>query len=591
MTIARSDIDKLRDACDLVEIASEFTQLKKSGKNFVGRCPFHSEKTPSFYINPDLGVYYCFGCKASGDVFSFVQQAEHLSFKETLKKLAQQKGIELHIDPTDASSKDEKSSFSKALEKAVQYYHEMLKTSDYAKLARAYLRSRKIDKVEVNKFNLGYAPKLKQPLTKVINFPGDILEKVGLGFYNERGTFVDSFQDRIIFPIFDTTGSPIALGGRILPALANQNIAKYKNSKETLLYQKRKVLYGLNLAKSSIVAKGFAVVCEGYFDVIAMHACGIDTAVAPCGTSLTDDHIKQLVRYTDTIVLAFDNDGAGIKATERLYEFQDKYEINLRVAILPKGLDPADIYLKDPKQLLESVNNSVELIDFVVDKAIEKYDLSSTAGRTKAVNSALKLISQYPSPIIQQIKLERLAQKLTVDLKVLKSRMKNASKSTLAPLQTTSRQRFGISGPEFEALKIAIHYPEEIAQFLTEDVFQNELTLEIYQALKQNLTLNDALNYLKEKNNEAAEVFSQLLVSEPKAQAIDVSRRVIQEAAQRRLKLFSSQLKESNTKSKEELQYLVELSKQIKLWLEKLKEPLETEGAILHLLSLLSVDI
>src|SRR5579885_791680 len=304
MGIVGEDIERVRAATDFVAVAGEHIALRRAGRRWQGLCPFHAEKTPSFSINAEEGLYYCFGCGAGGDVITFVREVEHLDFAEAVERLAARAGITLRYD-TAAVSEDRRrrGRLVEVMERAVDWYHQRLLSGPDGAAARAYLRSRGYDGEVVRHYRLGWAPHAWDELCRALKAPEDVLRDTGLGFKNKLGRHQDFFRARILFPIFDVRGEPVAFGGRRLEGTADQGpsgpgsgviVPKYRNSPETPLYSKSKILYGLNWAKAAVVEAGEVIVCEGYTDVIGLAQAGLPSAVATCGTALADDHVRVL---------------------------------------------------------------------------------------------------------------------------------------------------------------------------------------------------------------------------------------------------------------------------------------------------------
>jgi DNA primase len=333
--IVEEDIARVRSLTDFVHLASEHMALRKVGRRWEGLCPFHAERSPSFSLNAEEGLFYCFGCQAKGDVITFVRDIEHLDFVEAVEKLASRAGIVLRYDDnTDDRDHQKRARLYGILERAVEWYHERLKNGSDAAAARSYLRSRNYDGELVRRYRLGWAPEAWDALARALG-GGDndaLMIDAGLIFRNKVGKLNDSFRGRVLFPIFDASGRAIGFGGRIL--VGGQG-PKYKNTAETPVYSKSRTLYGLNWAKDAIVAGGQVVVCEGYTDVIGLHHVGVGEAIATCGTALADGHVRVLTNFARRIVLAYDADGAGQAAAERFYAWEQKFQADIAVAALP----------------------------------------------------------------------------------------------------------------------------------------------------------------------------------------------------------------------------------------------------------------
>ena len=372
----RGDIDRVREATDIVELISEITKVKKSGRSYMAICPFHQEKTPSKSVDRGRGLYNCFGCGKSGDVFTFVQETQSVDFRDALELLARKANITLVVDPAAAERRGRRGSAVDALRRAVDFYHQRLKKVAEAGPARAYLRRRGYDADVIDEWRIGFAGVDWDSLTKELKSAGvddKALLDAGLARRGRRGLY-DFFRGRLLFPIQDLRGDPVGFGGRKIDDIdrqvTNNPDAKYVNSAESIVYHKAQVLYGLDRARRSMSDTEPAVVVEGYTDVIAMHQAGVDTAVATCGTALGDGHFDLLRRFTDRVVLAFDSDEAGSKAALRGDELEAPFrlDIDLRVAVMPDGLDPADLVQAGRKEgLVSAVKSARPLLEHRID--------------------------------------------------------------------------------------------------------------------------------------------------------------------------------------------------------------------------------
>jgi len=351
MAIVDEDLEQVRSTLVLSDVVQEYVALRRQGRNWVGLCPFHAEKSGSFNVRDETGRYRCFGCGAAGDVFNFVQQIEHVDFVTAVESLAAKAGVQLrYTSGGEGRDRQRRKGLFEAMEKAVEWYHQQLLTAPAARQARDYLRARGLSGDVARRFRLGWAPDDWDALARDLRLPADVLREVGLGFTNKAGRMQDSFRARVMFPIFTENGDPVAFGGRILPGSTDP--AKYKNSSETVIYAKSKTLYGLHWAKNDMVASDQVIVCEGYTDVIGFHRRGVPRAVATCGTALTEEHVQILKNFTRNIVLAYDADNAGQSAAEKWYTWEQRLEVGVRVAALPDGGDPADLFLRDADDLL-----------------------------------------------------------------------------------------------------------------------------------------------------------------------------------------------------------------------------------------------
>ena len=340
MGIVADDIAKVRAATDIIAVISEHTEVKRSGRQWMARCPLHGERTPSMSVSPEKGVYYCFGCQRSGDVITFVQEIEGLDFAGAVETLAGRAGIQLRYTSRDESAtRSRRKRLLEAVAKARDFYHQRLLDGRDAGPARNYLRSRGYDGDLVRRWKLGWAPDGWDRLARYLGLSDEDLRDSGLGFVNRGERQQDFFRARVLFPISDERGDVVGFGGRVMPGADGP---KYLNtSAEAKTYDKSRVLYGLHEHRRQIVKEAQAVVCEGYTDVIGCAEAGIELAVATCGTALTEDHVRLLKRFSaDKLVLAFDADAAGAAAAGRVYAWERKFELEVLVADLPEGRDP-----------------------------------------------------------------------------------------------------------------------------------------------------------------------------------------------------------------------------------------------------------
>ncbi|HLI45013.1 MAG TPA: DNA primase [Acidimicrobiales bacterium] len=427
MAIPDEDVAAVRAATDIVALIGEYTPLKRVGVRFTGLCPFHSEKSPSFSVNATEGLYYCFGCGASGDAITFLRAIEGCSFVEAVERLGARSGVQVRNDAGDAdrAARDRKNALYRAMEEAVAFYHDRLLHHDDAARARQYLRSRGLDGETVRQFALGWAPEGGNHLIRAARSSASALAGAGLvvqGSYGPR----DAFRGRIIFPIYQPDGKPVALGGRLVPGVGSGEGPKYRNSPETPIYQKRSTLYGLHLSRQAIVQTGEVIVCEGYTDVIGMFRVGLGRAVATCGTSLTEEHFRLLARFGRRIVLAFDADGAGQSAAARFYEWERRHEVEVAVADLPEGEDPGDLATSDPDRLREAVRNAKTYLQFRLERALAAADLRHPEGRARAAETAVAVVAEHPNELVRDQYLMQVADQTRLDHEQLRQRLEAA---------------------------------------------------------------------------------------------------------------------------------------------------------------------
>ncbi len=406
MAIPASIVRQIRDAAKIEEVLGEFLTLKKRGKDYVSLCPFHAEKTPSFYVSPTKGIFKCFGCGKGGDVITFLQEHEQMTYVEALRYLARKYGIEIPEEvATEEVEREEQ--LRKQLISLMQYAHEYYRKqlrSPQGRGAVAYLRNRGVGADVTEHFQLGLAlpdERLSEHLARLGTDPA-LIEAAGLGRRKEN-RWQDVFRARLIFPIFSLGGQPIAFAGRILRA--HTKAPKYLNSPDTPLFTKSETLYGLYQARSDIRARGYAVVVEGYFDVMALYRAGYANAVAPMGTSLTEHQLRRLYRFTDRVVFLMDNDRAGREATLKGFEKAAAVGFRMEAVRMPEGEDPDSLLQKEGKAALEAaVEQRMDFVEFV----FRVHDMEDPDEKARAVRRALTIVAGMPDAIRQAAYLEKI---------------------------------------------------------------------------------------------------------------------------------------------------------------------------------------
>src|SRR5215469_8393767 len=404
--IRQEDIAEVRERSPIADVIGEYIQLRPAGGgNLKGLCPFHDEKTPSFNVTPSKALFHCFSCGAGGDVIKFVQDYEHLSFAETVERLAARAGIELRYEQggyVPGQETGQRRRLAEAHKAAAEFFAERIVATD-ASAARQFLAERGFQQADAERFGVGYSPKAWDELTRHLRgrgFTDDELTKAGLARRSARGSLIDMFRGRLMWPIRDLTGETIAFGARKLDA--DDDGPKYLNTPETPLFKKSTVLYGADLAKREIARRRQAVIVEGYTDVMACHLSGVPTAVATCGTSFGEDHVKVLRRLImDTegsdgeVIFTFDGDAAGQKAALRAFSLEEKFATQTFVAVQPDGLDPCDLRLKHGEGAVRDlVARRVPLFEFAIRSVLSKHDLDSTDGQLAALDEAAPIVGR-----------------------------------------------------------------------------------------------------------------------------------------------------------------------------------------------------
>ncbi len=482
----RDDIDRVRAATNLVDLVAAVTTVKRQGRAHVAVCPFHQEKSASLSLDPARGLYHCFGCGKGGDVVTFIQDTQGLDFNEALELLARQAGIQLVVDPGAAQQRGERDQMVEAVRHAADFYHRTLKNDPDAGQARAYLRSRGIDVATVDEYRIGFAPEGDTwgALVKELRGAGikdRTMESAGLARRGRGGRLYDVFRRRVLFPIHDLRGEPVGFGGRGLEGVT----PKYLNSPDSRLYQKSRLLYGLHRAKGPIARTQEAVVVEGYFDVIACNRAGVDTAVATCGTALGEDHFDLLRRFTDRVVLAFDSDAAGGKAALRGDDLTTPVDLDLdlRVAEMPDGLDPADlIQAGRGSELAQAVKSSRPLLQFRIEKEVERFDLREPEARARAVRRLVPLLARVGDEIARAEYVRFAAGLIGIEPAALERALRGGRHraGSIAPVETVEQ-----SDPiQRELLRVVLANPVQIAdQEIGPELFSDVLLRQAFESI------------------------------------------------------------------------------------------------------------
>ena len=406
MAFPEKFIDELVDRNDIVDVVSGYVRLsKRSGANQFGLCPFHSEKTPSFSVNQEKQIYHCFGCGKGGSVINFIMEIENLGYRDAVAFLARRAGMAMPQEQEDAESR--KRARMLALNKdAARFFYEQLSTPGGSR-ARDYMARRRISPATARNFGLGFAPDSWDSLEKAMRQKGysDFeLAEAGLVRRGKNGGFYDTFRDRLMFPVIDVRGSVIGFSGRIL----GDGEPKYMNSPETLVFNKSRNLFALNLAKKS--KSGYILLSEGNIDVVSLHQAGFDSAVASLGTSLTPEQARLLSRYTDQVIIAYDNDGAGIKASQRAIGILEKLDVKVKVLRLEGAKDPDEfIKARGPEAFRKLLEGSESQADYRLRSVTEKYDLSQDEQKVEFLKEASDLVARLPGAVERQVYAMRVA--------------------------------------------------------------------------------------------------------------------------------------------------------------------------------------
>lgn len=472
--ISPEKIEEVRRRADIVDLVSEYVTLKKGGKNFLGLCPFHKEKTPSFTVNRDKQIFYCFGCGEGGNVIAFLMKINNMSFPEAVRHLAGKTGVVIpervftREETERARTRDEINRINRM---AAKYFSENL-FSEAGKGARAYLKRRGIQDEAIRGFNLGFATdgwrnlkeyfeKAKIPL-KLVEHAGLIIAKA-----NGGGSYYDRFRGRLIFPIEDVAGNVIAFGGRIL----GEGEPKYLNTPESSVFVKGRNLYGLNRTKEDIRKKGYATLVEGYFDLITLWSAGSRNVVATLGTALTKDHVDLIRRYTNEIIALFDPDVAGKKAMARSIELFLSGNVHAKAAVLPEGYDP-DQYVRTygNESLEEIIGRAQSMVDYYIENFIGK--VSTVEEKRDALREAVSFIVNIGTVGERDLFIRRVSEKLGLHQELLTKEINRAVKTkAVHPVSPAKEPDMDIDTVELSLIHIMLEYPSKISEIIHRDIF------------------------------------------------------------------------------------------------------------------------
>jgi DNA primase len=436
-------IERVRETADIVEVVSQHTDLRRQGERFVGLCPFHDERTPSFSVKPAQGFYYCFGCEAGGDTIRFVQEKEGLSFPDAVEALADRYGVEIEVekeDPAAEAARRRRGRLTELLNRVSAFYEAYLWREDKAAKARAYLtKERGLGEEILRKFGVGFAPSAWDTVLKrgqIVGFSVDEMLAAGLIQRSQKtpGSHYDRFRGRITFPVRDHRGRVVGFGARGMGPDAKP---KYLNSPESEMYRKSRTLFGVDLARGPIAKGGRAVVVEGYTDVIALHQAGVEEAVAVMGTAITPDQLKMLGGYAEEVVLALDADRAGREAMLRAERVSGSGRLRLLVAAMPEGEDPADMLLtrEGGDRLRAALADAVDLAVFHARAILGDADLTTPGGRDRALDEVAPVLAAMRESITRQELVREVTDRLDAPPELVAQRMRGGSRSAAAPAQ------------------------------------------------------------------------------------------------------------------------------------------------------------
>lgn len=471
---AESLIDEIKAKLDIVDVISSYIELKRTGQNYKGLCPFHSEKTPSFTVSPDKQIFHCFGCSVGGNLVNFIMQHDNLSFPEALNLLAKKAGINLKGHKFDNAGSSIKTKLTTIHKEVSKLFTGNLKQS---KKAHAYLLERGLTEETISMFSLGYALKEWHNVSNYLkdeNIPAPVILQSGLVSSGDKGMY-DTFRDRVIFPINDLQGDIIAFGGRVMDG----SEPKYLNSPDTLIFKKGENLYGLNLARDGIRKMGYAIIAEGYFDVAMCHQYGFTNTVAPLGTALTAGHLNKLGRFTRKLTLVFDGDKAGKMAARRSIPVLFEQGFVPKILLLPENDDPDSFLRKNKAAALQGLmDKAISPIAFIVN--ILRKD------RMEAVRDAIEVISSARDMILREELVRELAEKTGLRETVLREEIKRLGKKKETETKPATVREKIVYDEEFLLLSAAIAFPDKLEGILNivpPDEFKNSTVRNLFRKM------------------------------------------------------------------------------------------------------------
>ncbi|MBO6218861.1 MAG: DNA primase [Treponema sp.] len=496
--ISQETKDAVLSAADIVSVVSDYVQLENRGNQWWGCCPFHHEKTPSFSVTPDKNMYYCFGCHEGGDAIKFVMEMEKIRFPEALKLLARKFGVEVRYSnnfvPGAEKPDNSKELYIDLYNRVADMFHYGLVKTEAGKFALDYITKRGISMETIEKFKLGYSPADRQWLKKFLkskNFSDEFLANSGL--FSKKYPDIAFFSDRLMFPIFDRRGQAVAFGGRFLRGDPEKS-PKYLNSGDLIQYKKGETLYAFNFAKNAIRENKKVIFCEGYMDCVAYHQCGINYAVAPLGTALTDDQIKLVRGFADTILLSFDSDGAGQAATQRAILMCRRQGLTVKIIRLHNAKDPAEIMVNfGAETLTNEVNNAILDSDYLLSFLSQKYQKDTPEGKSKFALEFFPYIDALQTDIQKESSLVLLGQTLNISLEAIKRDFNNREDVKKRTLNTPTESRAPVQdqvvvNAEFRAVLAVLsdtNQFELMQSRLTESDFENPSARTLFLILKE----------------------------------------------------------------------------------------------------------
>ena len=511
--------DEIKKKVDIVQVISSYITVKKAGRNFKANCPFHKEKSPSFFISPDRQIWHCFGsCNEGGDVISFVMKMENLTFLEAAQELSKRYGLNIsfaQVDDAGLKVKDRSYSLNKL---AADYYQYILESTETGKAARDYLKDRGIKKEIAQTFQLGYAPASWDSLMKYLlkkKFTAEELERVGLTVQSSKSAGYDRFRGRLVFPIKDSRGNIIAFSGRVLKEDKDNPGSKYINTPETSIYHKRESLYGIYSARDSIKKEGFVILVEGEFDVITPFQYGIENVVAVKGSAITSDQLMLLKRYCTRLVFALDADATGEEAVKRGTDEAEKLDFEIEVMVLDFAKDPDEAVRKDLTKFKKALANRVPVYDFLLSSLLRKYSAEDPFGKKMIADEMGSFIAKIQNPIVQSHYIKKTADALSVSESSIQRSLYSSKKKFVQPRYASKAQTTVAKTPReiiIQKYIIGLLFQKNEGEKLFELI--REFDPEVFTIPSYKLLFNEFISFRKKHPARSVEEFSKQLPAE-----------------------------------------------------------------------------
>jgi DNA primase len=500
MRISESKIEEIRNAVDIVDLIGEFVQLRKRGKNFIGLCPFHTEKTPSFTVNEEKQIFHCFGCHTGGNAFKFLMEYEKISFVEAVQELAEKGNITLEFDSYQSSEQQSETEILYDLNSlAARYFSDNLLKEEEGTAAREYFTGRKIKSPILRSFGLGYSPRTRDALVNhLISKKVDLEKAVELGLIlkGNDNKLVDRFYGRLIFPIFSPNGRVVAFAGRVFDE--SDKLAKYVNSPESQIYHKGRILYGLSFAKDEIRKLNKVILVEGYMDLISLYQAGIKNVVAVSGTALTDDQAMLLSRYSKNVYLLFDSDTAGIKASMRSIEILLRRDMEIKIVTLPAGEDPDSYVTKfGPEKFEDEIDRAENFLEYQTRYYHDQGMFRDPAKSAEAIRELVKPFVLIRDDLKRQLLIKSIAGKFNLREKLIESEVDKLLRKKVQTEQSTGprpqpgqnkdqkeRVNLVIYNVEKEIIKLLFEGNYKIVELIRNNLYEEEFILPIHEEIK-----------------------------------------------------------------------------------------------------------